>query len=79
MAKLLYVGTYGTDSPTKASMPFITAGGAAEAGHEPMIALLLENTTVMKDVIADNIVGVGFPPLKEIMAGVIANKTPIYV
>ena len=79
MAKLLYVGTHGTDDPTRASMPFISASGATEAGHEPSIALLIESVVLLKDGVADNVTGVGFPVLGEIMSGVIANKTPIYV
>lgn len=34
MAKLLFVGTYGSDNPTRAAMPFMSAAGALEAGHE---------------------------------------------
>ena len=79
MAKLLFVGTHSSDDPTRASMPFIGANGATEAGHEPTVALLIDATLLMKDVIADSISPVGFPPLKEIMATTIANKTPIHV
>ena len=79
MAKLLYVGTHGTDDPTRASMPFIGAGGAIEAGHEPSIALLIDAVHLLKDGIPDGVVGVGFPPLKDILPAIIDNKTPIYV
>jgi len=40
MAKLLYVGTFATDDPTRATMPFIAASGALDRGHEPMIVML---------------------------------------
>ena len=79
MAKLLYVGTHSTGDPTRAAMPFVAANGAIEAGHEPSIALLIDGTLLMKDVITENITPVAFPPLKEIMGATIANKTLIYV
>ena len=39
MTKILYLGTYGADDPTRASMPFHMALGAAEAGHSAEINL----------------------------------------
>ncbi len=68
MAKLLYMSTHGTDDPTRASLAFIAANGAKEAGHEPLVALLIDGTFLMKDTIVESITPVGFPPLKEIMA-----------
>jgi predicted peroxiredoxin len=32
MAKLLYIGTHGTDDPTNATFPFLMAKGAIEGG-----------------------------------------------
>lgn len=46
MATILYVGTYGSDDPTRASLPFHAAIGAIEAGHQPQIALMGEATYV---------------------------------
>ena len=40
MAKLLYIGTHGTDDPTRATFPFLMAKGAIEAGHEAGIILM---------------------------------------
>jgi predicted peroxiredoxin len=42
MARLLYVGTHGTDDPTAATFPFLMAKGAIEAGHETGIILMGE-------------------------------------
>ena len=79
MAKLLYIGTHGTDDPTRATLPFITANGAKEAGHKPSVALLADGVYLMKEGVRDSIHGVGFPSLSEVMATTIANQTPIYV
>ena len=41
--------------------------------------LLGEATYLMKDVIVDQIDGVGWPPLRELLPKVIENGTPIHV
>jgi len=79
MAKILYTTTYGSDDPTRATIPFVMALGAIEAGHEAAIALLGEGTYLMKDSIAEQIDGVGWPPLSELLPQVIKHKIPIYV
>lgn len=68
MAKLLYIGTHGTDDPTRASFPFLMAKGAIEAGHEAGIILMGEGATLIKDSIAAQVQGIGVPPLKELAA-----------
>ena len=79
MGKVLYSSTYGSDDPTRASLPFHMALGAIEAGHQPEIALIAEATYLMKDTVAETIQGVGMPSLKELLAKVIENKVPIHV
>ena len=39
MTKILYLGTHGTDDPTRASLPFHMALGAVEGGHAAEINL----------------------------------------
>jgi predicted peroxiredoxin len=68
MAKLLYIGTQGTNDPTQATFPFLMAKGAIEAGHEAGIILMGEAATLIKDSIAAQVQGVGIPPLKELAA-----------
>lgn len=79
MATILYTSSWGSDDPTRATIPFVAALGALEAGHQPRIALLGEATYLMKDVVADQIHGVGWPPLKELLAKVHEHAVPIYV
>lgn len=66
MAKLLYVGTHGTDDPTRATFPFLMAKGAIEAGHEAGIILMGDAALLIKDSIAAQIQGYGVPPLREL-------------
>ena len=79
MSKLMYVGTYGTDDPTRATMPFITASGALDKGHEPIIVLMGESVYLLKEGVVDAVQGVGFPPLKQFMNKMIEHKVPFYV
>ena len=79
MGSILFFSTNGSENPTKAVLPFLGANGAVEAGHEASITLFGDAVVVMKDSIAGAVVPVGWPPLKDLMATTIANKTPIYV
>ena len=79
MVKILYVGTNGSENPTKSIFPFQWANAAVEAGHQAEIYLYGDATVVMRDAVANSVVPVGWPPLKEILATTIRNYVPIYV
>lgn len=79
MAKLLYMGTNGSNDPTKAALVFVGANGAVEAGHEAEMTLLGEAVNLMKDEVAASTVGVGFPSVKELMTTTVTNGTPINI
>jgi uncharacterized protein involved in oxidation of intracellular sulfur len=79
MAKLLYIGTHGTDDPTRATFPFLMAKGAIEAGHEAGIILMGEAATLIKDSIAAQVQGVGVPSLKELAEFLHGRKIRISV
>ena len=79
MGTIMFFSTNGSENPTKAVLPFLNANGAVEAGHEPAITLFGDAVVLMKESVANAVIGVGWPPLKDLMATTIANKTPIYV
>ena len=79
MASQLFIGTHGSEDPTKATFPFLMANGALDAGYQTAIILVGDSVVLMKDAVAENVHGVGLPPLKEPMAKVIAAKVPIYI
>jgi predicted peroxiredoxin len=79
MAKILYATSFGSDDPTRATIPFIAATGAIDAGHEPEIALLGEATYLVKTGMAEQIQGVGFPPLQQLFSKLIEHRVPVYV
>lgn len=79
MAKLLYIGTAGTDDPTRATFPFLMAKGAIEAGHQTGIILQGEAAPLIKDSLAAQVHGIGVPPLAELVAWLVARDTRITV
>ena len=79
MARQLFISTNGSENPTKATLPFLLADGALQAGHEAAIILVGDAVVVMNDAVVDSVQGVGLPPLKDLVAKAIENKVPIYV
>jgi uncharacterized protein involved in oxidation of intracellular sulfur len=79
MASELFIGLHGSEDPTKATFPFLMAVGALDAGQQTAIVLLGDAVVLMNSAVAENVQGVGFPPLKEVMAKVLAAKVPIYI
>lgn len=77
--RLLYIATHGTDDPTRATFPFLMAKGALEAGHETGIMLMGEAAHLIKDHIAEQVQGVGVPPLKELRDFLISKQIRISV
>lgn len=79
MATILYVGTSGSDDPTRAGLPFNFALGAVEAGHQPQIFLAGEAAYLMKDDVAGAVMPVAMPPLREMMQKAVEHGIPIFV
>jgi predicted peroxiredoxin len=79
MASELFIGLHGSEDPTKATLPFLMANAALDAGYQTAIILVGDAVVLMNSMVADNVQGIGFPPLKELMAKVIAGKVPIYI
>ena len=79
MAKILAIATHATDDPTKSTLAFVTAVGALGAGKEVAIALVGEGAYLLKEVVANAVHGVGFPPLSELIEKVVKGNVPVYV
>lgn len=79
VAVVLCVGTSGFRDPTLATLPFVTALAAFDAGNEAQIALMGDATFLMKDAIAERVHGEGWPPLKQLLARVVAKGIPIFL
>jgi predicted peroxiredoxin len=79
MSFLMFMGTHGSENPTKAVLPFLGANGAAEAGIEGRIVLFGDAVVLMKDVVIEAVHPMGWPPLAELFAKTLENKIPIFV
>ena len=79
MATILYVGTSGSDDPTRAGLPFNFALGAVEAGHQAQIFLAGEAAYLMKEEVAAAVMPVAMPALREMMEKAVAAKVTVFV
>lgn len=78
--KILYLATTGTGDPTKASIPLhIAANGSVEAGQECAVALAGDAVELVRRETAEQVEGVGIPPVRELFQKLLDNQVPIYV
>jgi predicted peroxiredoxin len=78
--KLLYIVTKGTDDATLASVPLhIAANGSLEVGQEVSVVLAGDATELVIGDSAQNMEGVGVPPLRELLGKLREHEVPVYV
>lgn len=77
--KVLIKSVWGSADPTLAAFPFHHANAFAEAGHQVQLFLLGEAVSLMRTVVANAVVPVGWAPLAEALAKVIEHRIPIHV
>jgi len=77
--KVLIKSAWGSADPTQAAFPFHHASAFADAGHEVQIFLLGEAVSLMRTAVAGSIVPVGWAPLSEALAKVVAHRVSIHV
>ena len=71
--------TWGTDDPTKATIPFHLARGAKQSGVDVRIVLVGDSTDLIRSGVADTVRGKGVPPMREVLDFARDNKIPIHV
>jgi hypothetical protein len=76
--KIMMKSAWGSDDPTRASFVFGHAAILADAGHDVQIFLLGEATYLMRKATLDEIKPVGWPPLSETMAKIVAKHIPVF-
>jgi predicted peroxiredoxin len=78
--KMVVWATAGTADPTKASIPLhIVANGCIEAGHDSAIVLAGDATEIIVGDTADNLRGIGIPPMRELIDKLVEHQIPIHV
>jgi predicted peroxiredoxin len=78
--RVLYLATTGRGDPTKASIPLhIAANGSVEAGQECTVVLVGDATELVSRETAEQVEGVGVPPVRELVQKLLDNEVPVYV
>ena len=76
--KIMMKTAWGSDDPTRAAFAYEHGLALAEAGHDVQIFLLAEATALVRKSLADQIMPVGWPPLRETLSKVVARHIPIF-
>ncbi|MHB1024995.1 MAG: DsrE family protein [Desulfobacteria bacterium] len=66
--KIVIIGTHGGEDPDRASLPFVVANAAMAMDVKTTVILQGEAVTLAVKGAGRNTQGIGFPPLKELMA-----------
>jgi predicted peroxiredoxin len=70
--------THGRDDPERATLPFIVANVAASADQEAIVLLTIDGVWLGTKGYADGIHHEGMPPLREVLASLLANGGEIW-
>ena len=79
MARVMCVGTAGSDDPTRAALPLLTARSAVNGGHDTEVFLVGEAVYLMKTAVADATNPVGWPNVGELIRDVVGKGAAFYV
>jgi predicted peroxiredoxin len=78
--KLLYMVTRGTGDATLASVPLhLAANGSIEIGQEVSVVLAGDATELVVGENAQNVEGLGVPPMRELLSKLKEHRVPVYV
>jgi len=76
--RILMRSSWGTDEPTRASFVFSHGLALADAGHDVQIFLTHDATYLMRKATVDAVKPIGWPPLSETQAKVVAKRIPVF-
>ena len=79
MATILVSSTHGSDDPTRATLPLMTARAALNQGHQVEIALMGEAVYLMRTETVNAITPVGWPNAGEVLKEVIQAGGKFYI
>jgi predicted peroxiredoxin len=80
MSGLFIVTAAGPEEPTRASVPFhIAVNGARPAGTDVAIALAGDAAELVKPDVIANVLGLGVPPLRDLLDKCLDLDVSVYV
>jgi len=78
--KIAYFVSAGVNDPTRASLPFhLAANGSAEVGQEATVIIGGDGAELVVGDAAEQLEGVGVPPLRDLLAKLRDHAIPVYV
>ena len=78
--KVLYLWSAGAQDATRASIPaHLAANGSVAEGQECGVVLVGDATELVARDKAEQVKGVGIPPLQELLQKLVDNAVPVYV
>jgi len=78
--RLAYIVTKGTGDPTLASIPLhLAANGSLEIGHQVEVVLAGDATDILLGDNAQQLRGVGVPPMQELLTKLKEHNATVYV
>ena len=78
--KVLYLATTGAGDATKASLPLhLAANGSVEIGQDCAVVLAGDATELVSRETAEQVEGVGVPPVRELLQKLLDHEVPVYV
>ena len=78
MPRFMAQSTHGRDDPERATLPFIVANVAASADQQTIVLLTIDGVWLATKGYADDIHHEGMPPLREVLASLLANGGEIW-
>jgi predicted peroxiredoxin len=78
--KILYLASAGADDATRASLSaHLAANGSVAEGQDCAYVLVGDATELVARDKADQVTGVGIPPLRELLQKLVEHAVPVYV
>lgn len=79
MAKILVHVTIGPENPTRAALAFLVAKSAIEEGHSVSLFLAGDAVQLIRDVVLDNLAGLGTGKLREHYDAIVKGGGKFYI
>ena len=79
MAMMMAASTVGSDDPTRAALPLLSAQGALDSGNDAEVFMVGEAVYMMKAAIADAMNPVGWPNVGELIRDLVSRNVRFYI
>ena len=78
--KIAYFVSAGTADPTRASIPLhLAANGSVEVGHETVVIIGGDAAELLVGSTAEELEGIGVPPVRDLLAKLRDHEVPVFV